>query len=64
LNIIHFFGAGVAQSIGWANEMCRACYIFMLVSCLAFASTLQMEAKYSSETSVDFEEARTLVNIV
>jgi hypothetical protein len=31
----------------------RAC--FMLVSCLAYSSIMKMEAKCSSETSVDFQ---------
>jgi hypothetical protein len=30
-------------------------FAFMLVSCLAYSSILKMEAKYSSETSVDFQ---------
>jgi hypothetical protein len=31
---------------------------FMLVSCLAYSSTLNMEAKYSFETSVDFQRTK------
>jgi hypothetical protein len=30
----------------------------MLVSCLAYSSTMKMEATYSSETSVDFQRTK------
>jgi hypothetical protein len=32
----------------------------MLVSCLAYSSTLKMEAKCSSETSVEFQRTTLL----
>jgi hypothetical protein len=45
---------------------------FMLVSCLAYSSTVTVEAKYSSEIPVDFQRAtwryipeeRTLIVVI
>jgi hypothetical protein len=42
------------------HEISMTCFLlfatcFMLVSCLAYSSTLKMEATYFSETSVDFQ---------
>jgi hypothetical protein len=33
---------------------------FILISCLAYSSTLKMEATYSSETSADFQRTTLL----
>jgi hypothetical protein len=48
----------VSQGITHITHV-RAAYrdtsIFMIVSCLAYSSTLKMEARCSSETSVDFQ---------
>jgi hypothetical protein len=42
---------GGKQSLGWD---------FALVSCLAYFLALKMEAKYSSETSVDLQRTTRL----
>jgi hypothetical protein len=42
--------------IVFAGKRALLATCFMLVSCLAYSSTLKMAAKRSSETSVDFQQ--------
>jgi hypothetical protein len=44
----------------WFSATCSACYCSVLVSCLAYLSTLKIEATYSSVTSIDFKRTTRL----
>jgi hypothetical protein len=50
---LHLQGQRISQEISTNETLFVTC--FMLVSCLAYSSTLKMEVICSSETSVDFQ---------
>jgi hypothetical protein len=48
-----------ASRVWKGQDLLAAC--FVQVSCLTYISTLKMEATSSSETSIDFEQAKWVV---